>query len=477
LAIFDSSQYVSRGWPADGIANEKLNKLYKVKDRLTACHGYIMYDNRLYVPTSLRRLYLARLHEHHQGVEKTKRLARQLVWWPGLSVEIADYIARCDTCIKHSAVKHQPLQRYPLPGGPWQEIATDVFVFTGQLYLVIVDYYTRWIEAPRLSAQSACAVVDILKNVFCRMGVPYVVRSDNAMCYASREMKSFAAAWGFKLITSSPRYPQSNGMAERAVGTVKRLWSKCSDKEGALLAYLSTPLKSGYSPNQLMYGRGVRSTLGSPRVTVDYDLFEQTEQAGREQSTAKWNKKHRAHWLPPLQPGQRVWVNAPSDVGKEGVVVRADSNPESYWVQVGVSEIRRNRKHLFVLHGCSDSSEEYSNMLPLSLEDGSSQEEGNSSVSRNDSVLPSVPSGTSVANTSEVVANPSLPASVSASSANSEVALSANNAYGSGSGIALNNTGLSDPVRVNDNSSSGRLVVTRSGRVVKPPKRDDFVSF
>ena len=73
-------------------------------------------------------------------------------------------------------------------------------------------------------------------------------------------------------------YPQSNGMAEHAVGTVKRLWSKSADKDGVLLAYRSTTPKSGFSPNQLMSGRAVRSTVGKPNVSVDYGLFEEAEQ-------------------------------------------------------------------------------------------------------------------------------------------------------------------------------------------------------
>ena len=70
-------------------------------------------------------------------------MMRQLVWWPAFSADVAAFIAECDTCIKHGSVKHQPLQLTPLPKGPWEEVAVDVFVFAGKLFLVIVDYYTR----------------------------------------------------------------------------------------------------------------------------------------------------------------------------------------------------------------------------------------------------------------------------------------------------------------------------------------------
>jgi len=44
--------------------------------------------------------------------------------------------------------------------------------------------------------------------------------------------------------------------------------------------------------------------------------------------------------------GSRVWVNALQDRGSEGVVVGKDDSPHSFWVCVGPSLLRRNRKHL-----------------------------------------------------------------------------------------------------------------------------------
>ena len=91
-------------------------------------------------------------------------MARQFVWWPGLGSDIAAFIAECDTCIKQASVKHQyihfkqasvkhqSIQLSVLPNLPWEEVAVDVFVLAGKLFLVIVDYYTRWFEAPPISA-------------------------------------------------------------------------------------------------------------------------------------------------------------------------------------------------------------------------------------------------------------------------------------------------------------------------------------
>lgn len=46
------------------------------------------------------------------------------------------------------------------------------------------------------------------------------------MPYSSYKLQQFANDWGFKITTSSPYYPKSNGLAEKAVGIAKNLLKK-----------------------------------------------------------------------------------------------------------------------------------------------------------------------------------------------------------------------------------------------------------
>jgi len=74
------------------------------------------------------------------------------------------------------------------------------------------------------------------------------LRTDNGPCYKSESFSAFVESWGVVHKTSSPRYPESNGMAERSVKTVKDLLRKENSLEDVLLAYRATPLASGFSP-------------------------------------------------------------------------------------------------------------------------------------------------------------------------------------------------------------------------------------
>ena len=127
--------------------------------------------------------------------------------------------------------------------------------------MLVVDYYSRFVEVVGLKTMEATEIIQALKSIFARFGIPEMLVSDNGPQYVATQFMSFAEKYGFIHVTSLPKYPQSNGAAERAVQTVKRLMAKSTDFHLALLAYRSSPLDNGYSPAELLMGRKLRSTI------------------------------------------------------------------------------------------------------------------------------------------------------------------------------------------------------------------------
>jgi len=96
-------------------------------------------------------------------------------------------------------------------------------------------------------------------------------------------MKAFASFYGFELLTSSPRYPQSNGLVERTIKTVKMLLKDSPDPCMALLSFRSTPIPwCHFSPVELLMGRKLKTDVPVPKSVLTpqwpfMDLFREKD--------------------------------------------------------------------------------------------------------------------------------------------------------------------------------------------------------
>ncbi|KAL0202462.1 hypothetical protein M9458_000480, partial [Cirrhinus mrigala] len=233
-------------------------------------------------------------------------------------------VSGCDICCLHSQQKTEQLMPTPLPARPWQQVAADIFQWEGGHYLVVVDYFTRYIEVANLPKLVTATTVERLKVIFARFRIPETLLTDNGPQCAYCEFVEFARDYDFKHVTSSPQYPQSNGEAERVVRTVKQMLKKNQDPQRALLAYRSTPLSQGFSPVEIV----------------------QKERQDDEKQQVTFRSRHRAKDLPVIVPGKKVWIRTSKITG---TVQGESSTPRSYQVETELGTLRRNRAHLTVL--------------------------------------------------------------------------------------------------------------------------------
>uniref|UniRef100_A0A8D8M6Z3 Uncharacterized protein K02A2.6 n=1 Tax=Cacopsylla melanoneura TaxID=428564 RepID=A0A8D8M6Z3_9HEMI len=240
-------------------------------------------------------------------------------------------------------------KRNRAPNNAWERVGIDIAEVNKKQYLVLVDYYSSYIEVLRLNSMRSSEVIDKCKAVFARFGIPLEVRTDNGPCFSSNEFLTFAKNYGFQLITSSPRYSQSNGRVENAVKSVKNILTKCDDPFLGLLAYRNSAIcADGYSPAELLMGRRLRDTLPcllEDRQVVDHDGYKVwCEQKVKKQIT-NYNERHSASDLKPLALNDRVWI---VDLKRYGIVKRESGEPRSFVVDTSSGEVRRNRKFLIL---------------------------------------------------------------------------------------------------------------------------------
>jgi hypothetical protein len=253
---------ISEGWPEKrSECPAYLHPYWNYRDELTVSNGMILKGLRIVIPRSLQPEVLQQLHYAHQGAEKCKLRAKGSVFWANINRDIEEMVKSCSPCQHHQNLNtKEPLVSHDVPPRPWHTLGSDIFHWNNADYLLVTDYYSKFPVIRKLPNLQSSTVVANLKAIFEEHGIPSKMISDNGTQYTSSTFQEFSCAYGFTHVTSSPMYPQSNGLSERAVQTVKRLLQKCKesnlDPHLAMLCLQSTPLSHDLpSPAELLNSR------------------------------------------------------------------------------------------------------------------------------------------------------------------------------------------------------------------------------
>ena len=103
---------------------------------------------RIIIPDKKREEILKQIHEGHLGFNKCQMKAKETVYWPGLNEQLEQLILNCQLCLKYSRSKNKSNPHsalgHEVPPVPWSKLATDIFHYESQPYLLTVDYTSRF---------------------------------------------------------------------------------------------------------------------------------------------------------------------------------------------------------------------------------------------------------------------------------------------------------------------------------------------
>ena len=262
---------IMQGWPKNiKQVPLELQPYWTFREELTIEDGLILKGTRIVIPNKQQQAILKQLHEDHLGLNKCKLRAKETVYWPRLNTELENLVLNCELCLKYSTAKCKLEPSLTLgqeiPLYPWTKLATDIFHFEGASYLLIVDYTSGYPVVCKLTSMTGQHVASQFRLICSEYGWPETIVSDNGPCYTSEIFTNLMSEYNVNHITSSPHYPQSNGLAEKICADCEELVSQ-SKKEGqdlhkCLMVYRNTPLSSSLqSPMQILASRSARSNL------------------------------------------------------------------------------------------------------------------------------------------------------------------------------------------------------------------------
>ena len=272
-------------------------KLYRQKSKLLIKDGILyrkrqnsdgLVTNQLVLPTKYRIEALKGVHDQmgHMGRERTLSLLVERFYWNNISQDVADYVSRCDRCIrrKPSTIQKAPLvsikTTYPLELVSIDYLSLERSKGGYENVLVIMDHFTRYAQAYPTTNQTAKTTARVLfDNFVCHYGFPARFHSDQGRNFMSSTMKHLCEMAGVAKSNTTIYHPMGNGIVERfnrtllqMLGTLEPI--KKSDWKtyipALVHAYNCTKHEStGYSPYHLLFGR-------NPRIPVDLLLGSDT---------------------------------------------------------------------------------------------------------------------------------------------------------------------------------------------------------
>ena len=76
-----------------------------------------------------------------------------------------------------------------VPPHLWYILRSDLLYYKKKDFLVVVDYFYKILVVRQLPNSTSGTVIKDLFIIFPEYGKPYLFRSDNGPCYASKELK------------------------------------------------------------------------------------------------------------------------------------------------------------------------------------------------------------------------------------------------------------------------------------------------
>ena len=274
------------------------------KNLLTIRDGVLYYTWKqqdeekllLVVPKDLKKEILQGCHDcvlaGHVGIGNTKEKIKRSYIWYGLTSDVEKYVKSCMVCSRNKKANRKAkghLNSYH-SGYPMERIHMDILgpfpksLCGNQYILMVIDQFTKWVEAFPIPNQAAETIADVLvKEYFAKFGIPLSIHTDQGKNFDGSVMESICKKFNIHKTRTTPYHPSSNGQIERYNRTILQMIRCFLEKEhdwDKNLALLTSAIRgitnrqTGYSANKLMLGREIMLPIDIMLGTAKTDVSE-----------------------------------------------------------------------------------------------------------------------------------------------------------------------------------------------------------
>ncbi|XP_073808802.1 adenosylhomocysteinase isoform X1 [Danio rerio] len=295
------------------------------------------------IPEKLREVTLSYAHDSplsgHLGRFKTLMRLLEFAYWPSIRTDVWEHCKICEKCQRYKPTNLKPagdLQSVPIvePGymlgmdimGPFPRSSRQ-----NEYLLVIVDYFTKWVEVfPMRTAKSNTIVRILIEEIFTRWGTPAFIVSDRGRQFTSNLLDQLCKQWQITPKLTTAYHPQSN-LTERVNRNLKTMIAMFVEQnhrtwdqwiyEFRFALNTAWHESTGYSPAEIALGRQLKGPLqralhnppdpNQPayntleRQKILYDVVRDNVEKAQSKQRKYYNMKRRTQ---NFEEGDLVWV-------------------------------------------------------------------------------------------------------------------------------------------------------------------------
>ena len=125
-------------------------------------------------------------------------LAKSLVWWPGMDMEIESMVKCCHDCQQSQpAPPAAPLPPWQWPTWSWSRLHVDFAgPLEGKMFLIVIDAHLKWLKVFPMMSATSFTTIEHLRKLFAQFGIPETIVTDNGTQFTAAEFKQFCTRNG-----------------------------------------------------------------------------------------------------------------------------------------------------------------------------------------------------------------------------------------------------------------------------------------
>lgn len=138
--------------------------------------------------------------------------------------EVERFVGSCADCVEHRRDPDRtPPERWEFPTSQWQRLHIDYAgPLFGYCFLVWIDAHTKYAGVHLSNYEDTKTTTRLLSGLYAYFGLLSQIVSNNGPAFVSEKFAKFLQENSILHLCLAPYHPQTNGEAERFVGTFKK---------------------------------------------------------------------------------------------------------------------------------------------------------------------------------------------------------------------------------------------------------------